>query len=111
VKVTALFAQIAASEAKDLLARYEKAAPEKFRVEYVDPQAQPGRLAELGVEAERLEGGLLHVALGGESVDVKEVSEVAVTQAIVKLTRQEQTKARTDGLAARVRGRNRRGRG
>jgi len=92
VKVTALFAQIAASEAKDLLERYQKAAPEKFAVEYVDPQAQPGRLAELGVEAERLEGGLLHVALGKESVDVKEVSEVALTQAIVKLTRQEQKK-------------------
>jgi ABC-type uncharacterized transport system involved in gliding motility auxiliary subunit len=89
VKVTALFAQIAAAEAKDLLERYQKAAPEKLEVEFVDPQAQPGRLAELGVEAERLEGGLLHVALGPESVDVKEVSEVALTQAIVKLTRQE----------------------
>ena len=92
VKVTALFAQIAAAEAKDLLERYSGAAPDKFQVEYVDPQAQPGRLAELGVEAERLEGGLLHVALGAESVDVKEVSEVALTQAIVKLTRQEQKK-------------------
>lgn len=92
VKVTALFAQIAASEAKDLLERYQKAAPEKFEVEYVDPQAQPGRLAELDIEAGRLEGGLLHVALGPDSVDVKELSEVALTQAIVKLTRQEQKK-------------------
>jgi len=92
VKVTALFAQIAAAEAKDLLDRYLAVAPEKFRVEYVDPQAQPGRLAELGVEAERLEGGLLHVALGADSVDVKDLTEVALTQAIVKLTRQEQKK-------------------
>jgi ABC-type uncharacterized transport system involved in gliding motility auxiliary subunit len=92
VKVTALFAQIAAAEAKDLLERYSVAAPDKFQVEYVDPQAQPGRLAELEVDAERLEGGLLHVKLGDESVDVKEVSEVALTQAIVKLTRQEQKK-------------------
>jgi ABC-type uncharacterized transport system involved in gliding motility auxiliary subunit len=92
VQVTALFAQIAATEAKDLLERYSVAAPEKFQVEYVDPQAQPGRLAELGVDAGRLEGGLLHVALGAESVDVKELTEVALTQAIVKLTRQEQKK-------------------
>jgi ABC-type uncharacterized transport system involved in gliding motility auxiliary subunit len=92
VTVTALFAQIAASEAKDLLERYQSAAPEKLKVEYVDPQAQPGRLAELGIEGGRLEGGLLHVALGPNSVDVKEVNEVALTQAIVKLTRQEQKK-------------------
>ncbi len=92
VTVTALFAQIAAAEAKDLLARYETAAPERFRVEYVDPQAQPGRLAELGIEAGRLEGGLLHVALGADSVDVTDLTEVALTQAIVKLTRQEQKK-------------------
>ena len=92
VKVTALFAQIAAAEAKDLLERYRTAAPDKLEVEFVDPQAQPGRLAELGIEAGRLSGGLLHVALGPNSVDVTEVSEVALTQAIVKLTRQEQKK-------------------
>jgi ABC-type uncharacterized transport system involved in gliding motility auxiliary subunit len=92
VKVTALFAQIAAAEAKDLLGRYEEAAPQKLEVEFVDPQAQPGRLAELGIEAGRLEGGLLHVAIGKESVEVKDVTEVALTQAIVKLTRQEQKK-------------------
>ena len=92
VKVTALFAQIAAAEAKALLERYSSVAPEKFQVEYVDPQAQPGRLAELGIEAGRLEGGVLHVALGTESVDVKDLDEVALTQAIVKLTRREQKK-------------------
>jgi gliding motility-associatede transport system auxiliary component len=92
VKITALYAQIAASEAKDLLERYQTAAPGKVEVEYVDPQAQPGRLAELGIEAGRLEGGLLHVALGKDSVDVKELTEVALTQAIVKLSRHEQKK-------------------
>jgi ABC-type uncharacterized transport system involved in gliding motility auxiliary subunit len=92
VKVTALFAQIAAAEAKDLLERYGEAAPEKFEYEFVDPQAQPGRLAELDLEAGRLEGGLLHVAIGNDSVDLKDVTEVALTQAIVKLTRQEQKK-------------------
>jgi ABC-type uncharacterized transport system involved in gliding motility auxiliary subunit len=91
-KVTALYAQIAAAEAKELLERYRVAAPERFHVEFVDPQAQPGRLADLDVEAERLEGGLLHVAIGQDSVDVSELSEPALTQAIVKLTRQEQKK-------------------
>jgi ABC-type uncharacterized transport system involved in gliding motility auxiliary subunit len=92
VKVTALYAQIAAAEAKDLLERYRAVAPDKFEVEFVDPQAQPGRLAELGIEGTRLEGGLLHVAIGSEQVDVEELSEVALTQAILKLTRREQKK-------------------
>jgi ABC-type uncharacterized transport system involved in gliding motility auxiliary subunit len=95
VKVTALYAQIAAADAKELLERYQAVDPAKFQVEYVDPQAQPGRLAELGVEADRLEGGLLHVALGPDfasSVDVKDLTEVALTQALLKLTRQEQKK-------------------
>lgn len=92
VHVTALYAQIAAAEAKDLLDRYRTAAPEKVQVEFVDPQAQPGRLAELDIEAGRLEGGLLYVEIGAESVHVTELTEVALTQAIVKLTRQEQKK-------------------
>jgi ABC-type uncharacterized transport system involved in gliding motility auxiliary subunit len=89
VRVTALYAQIAATEVKDLLERYQVAAPDKLEVEFVDPQAQPGRLVELGVDPERLQGGLLHVALGANSVDIEESSEVALTQAIVKLSRQE----------------------
>jgi ABC-type uncharacterized transport system involved in gliding motility auxiliary subunit len=89
VRVTALYAQIAATEVKDLLERYQVAAPEKIEVEFVDPQAQPGRLVELGVDPERLQGGLLHVELGANSVDIEESSEVALTQAIVKLSRQE----------------------
>ncbi len=90
--VTALYAQIAGAEAKDLLERYRAAAPEKFEVEFVDPQAQPGRLAELGIEGQRLEGGLLHVKIGKDSVEVKELTEVALTQAILKLTRHEKKK-------------------
>jgi len=92
VQVTAVFAQIAAPEARELLERYRIAAPDKFQVEFLDPQAQPGRLAELGIEGGRLEGGLLHVAIGKESVDVKEVKEAALTQAIMKLTRHQKKK-------------------
>jgi len=92
VNVTALYAQIASAEAKDLLERYRTAAPERFHVEFVDPQAQPGRLADLHIEGERLEGGLLNVAIGKDHVQVKDLTEVALTQAIVKLTRQETKK-------------------
>ncbi len=91
VHVTALYAAIAAAPARDLLDRYTFES-DKVVVEFVDPQAQPGRLAEIDVAAERLEGGLLHVAIGDESVQVREIDEAALTTAIVKLTRLEQKK-------------------
>ncbi len=89
VQVTALYAAVAAAPARELLDRYQFMS-DRVKVEYVDPQAQPGRLRELGIPAERLEGGLLHVAIGDESVDVTELTEPALTNAIVKLTRHEQ---------------------
>jgi ABC-type uncharacterized transport system involved in gliding motility auxiliary subunit len=92
VNVTALYAQIAGAEAKELLERYRTAAPERFHYEFVDPQAQPGRLADLHIEGERLEGGLLNVEMGKDHVQVKDLTEVALTQAILKLTRQETKK-------------------
>lgn len=97
VRITALYPAIAAHPAKDLLQRYEFAAErlgksELFQVEFVDPQGQPGALAALGVDPARLEGGLLHVAIGDESVEVAELSEEDLTNAIVKLTRREQKK-------------------
>jgi ABC-type uncharacterized transport system involved in gliding motility auxiliary subunit len=91
VEVTALFAAVAAPPARELLDRYAFVS-DRLKVEFVDPQAQPGRLRDLGVPADRLGAGLLHVAIGEESVDVDEVSEEGLTNAIVKLTRLEQKK-------------------
>lgn len=89
VRITALYAPVAAAPARELLERY-RLASERVRVEFVDPMAQPSRVSELGIEPARLEGGLLHVALGEESVSVEELTEAALTNAIVKLTRREQ---------------------
>jgi ABC-type uncharacterized transport system involved in gliding motility auxiliary subunit len=91
VHVTALFAAITAQPARALLERYTLASPNVV-VEFVDPQGQPGRLAELDVDPDRLEGGVLHVSLGGDSVLVDELTEDALTNAIVKLSRHEQKK-------------------
>lgn len=91
VRVTALYADVAAPPARQLLERYQLAG-ERVKVEFVDPMAQPSRVAELGVDPAGLEGGLLNVAIGEESVQVEELTEAALTNAIVKLTRQEQKK-------------------
>jgi len=89
LRVTALYAPVSAPPAEELLERYQLAS-ERVKVEFVDPMAQPNRVAELGVDPTRMEGGLLHVQLGEESVDVEELTEQALTQALVKLSRQEQ---------------------
>jgi len=91
VQVTALYAAIGAAPARDLLDRYTFVS-DKVKVEFVDPQAQPGRLRALGVDPGHLKEGLLHVTIGGDSVDVDKVSEAALTNAIVKLTRHEHKK-------------------
>jgi ABC-type uncharacterized transport system involved in gliding motility auxiliary subunit len=91
VEITAVYAAIAAEPARALLDRYSFAS-ERVKVEYLDPQAQPGRLREMGIDAERIEGGLLHVSIGEESVDLTELTEEDLTNALVKLTRQEQKK-------------------
>jgi ABC-type uncharacterized transport system involved in gliding motility auxiliary subunit len=89
VEATALFSAITAPPARELLDRYSYAS-DRFKVSFVDPQAQPGLVRGLGIPPEQLEGGLIHVTLGEESVQVKELTEEKLTNAIVKLTRREQ---------------------
>ena len=91
VQITALYASVAAPPVRDFLQRFEFAS-DRVKVEFVDPQAQPGRLRDLGIDTSRLEGGVLHVDIAGESVQVSDVSEAELTNAIVKLTRLDQKK-------------------
>jgi ABC-type uncharacterized transport system involved in gliding motility auxiliary subunit len=89
VEVTALFSAITAPPARELLDRYSYVS-DRFKVRFADPQAQPGLVRGLGITPEQLEGGLIHLTIGGESVEVKELREERLTNAIVKLTRREQ---------------------
>jgi ABC-type uncharacterized transport system involved in gliding motility auxiliary subunit len=62
---------------------------ERFQVEYADPNARPGLLEQYGITPEQLgEGrGLVRVAIGGDALTLGEISEEAITNALVKLTR------------------------
>lgn len=91
VQVTAFYQAVAAPPAREVLERYEYASP-RFKVRFVDPQARPGLVKELGVDEGKLGDGLVHLALGGESVEVDEPSEETLTNALVKLTRREKKK-------------------
>lgn len=91
LEVIGVYTPMAAVPAKELLERYAFVS-EKVVVEWLDPERQPGRLRELEIAPERLRDGLLHVTIGEESVEVRELTEEALTNAIVKLTRREQKK-------------------
>jgi ABC-type uncharacterized transport system involved in gliding motility auxiliary subunit len=91
VKVTAFYQPVAAPPAREILDRYSYASP-RFQVQFVDPQARPGLVKELGVDEGKLGDGLVHVALGGESVEVDELTEENLTNALVKLTRRDKKK-------------------
>lgn len=91
VQVTGFYPPAGRREPRELLERYTFRS-ERFRVEFVDPQGQPGRLSEFDIPEGKLEGGVLRVALGDEAVLVDEVTEERVTNALVKLSRQERKK-------------------
>jgi ABC-type uncharacterized transport system involved in gliding motility auxiliary subunit len=87
VTVTALVSAPDQAPVRELLDRYTYESP-RFHVEYADPNEKPGVLKTLKVEPQKLgEHGLVHVALGGESVEVSQVDEEHITNAMVKLTR------------------------
>lgn len=73
---------------RELLDRYAFASP-RFKVDYADPNVRPGLLEQHGITKEELgEGrGLVQVTIGGNSLELSEISEESVTNALVKLTR------------------------
>ena len=91
VQVTAFYSAIAAPAAREVLDRYAYRS-ERFAVEYVDPQARPGLVESLGVTPAKLTGGLVHIQIGAESVEVEELTEERLTNALVKLTRRDKKK-------------------
>jgi ABC-type uncharacterized transport system involved in gliding motility auxiliary subunit len=87
VEVTALASAGDQGPIRDLLDRYAYET-ERFRVQYADPNEHPGLLEQLKIEPGKLgERGLVRVAIGGESVEVSQIDEEHVTNAMVKLSR------------------------
>jgi ABC-type uncharacterized transport system involved in gliding motility auxiliary subunit len=87
VTAVALYGRLDWRPVRDLLDRYDYAS-ERFRVdEIADPNEKPDLLVRLEVTPEQLGEGIIRLAYGGESVHVTELTEEALTNAIVKLTR------------------------
>ncbi|MBW2272715.1 MAG: GldG family protein [Deltaproteobacteria bacterium] len=89
LRVTAFFTGSEPIAARDLLERYAHASP-RVRLEFADPNQRPDLVAALAVDTESLGEGLVHLALGPQSVEVTELHESAITNALVKLSREEE---------------------
>ncbi|MBW1685282.1 MAG: GldG family protein [Deltaproteobacteria bacterium] len=86
VKVRAYYSQLDQQPVRELLDRYAYES-DRFRVEYADPNERPDRLAQDGITAEEIGQGLVRLAFGDESVQVTEITEEKVTNAMLKLAR------------------------
>jgi len=87
VDVTVLVSSVDQAPARELLDRYAYES-KRFRVEYADPNERPGLLEQFKIEPGKLgEHGLVRLAIGGESVEVSQIDEEHVTNAMVKLSR------------------------
>ena len=91
VEVVAFYPRSQHEEIRDLLDRYAYES-QRFHVIYADPNQRPDLVEKYGVAPERLGQGLVRVAIGGESVELEQVDEPKLTNALVKLTRQGQKK-------------------
>jgi ABC-type uncharacterized transport system involved in gliding motility auxiliary subunit len=87
VTITAFFNESEAPPIRDLLDRYDFAS-EKIELRFVDPNAAPGLVDELGLSTEDLARGLVRFSLpSGEATTLSEFSESDVTNAILKLVK------------------------
>ncbi len=87
VDVTAFVAASDAQPVRELLDRYAYDSP-RFKVELADPTARPDLVEKLGVDPQNLGRGLVRVAIGKDAVELSELDEEKLTNALVKLTRQ-----------------------
>jgi ABC-type uncharacterized transport system involved in gliding motility auxiliary subunit len=88
VDVLVLVSKLQEQPIRELLDRYAYES-ERFVVDYADPNVRPGLLEQYGITPEQLQQGrgLIRIAIGGDSVEVTELSEENITNAMVKLTR------------------------
>ncbi len=91
VTMTGFFSEMQSPEASALLDRYAFAS-DRVSIRYVDPNDDPLLVEELGLDAEALSRGVIHIALAsGEQTSLSEFSaanfEPDVTNALVKLVK------------------------
>lgn len=88
VQITAFFEASQAPPVRDLLDRYAFEGKDKVELAFVEPNAAPGMVEELGLTTEDLAAGVVRISLAsGEATTLKEFTEPAVTNALQKLVK------------------------
>ncbi|MBW2540795.1 MAG: GldG family protein [Deltaproteobacteria bacterium] len=87
VEALALYRRMNWEPVRAQLDRYAYASDRFVIIEIADPNEKPDLLDRYGLAPEQLGQGIVHLRYGGESVNVEEPTEEALTNAIVKLTR------------------------
>lgn len=87
VSITAFFTESEAPPVRDLLDRYAYAS-DRIDLRFVDPNAAPALIEELGIATEDLARGIVRLSLeSGEATLLSEFSEPDVTNALRKLVK------------------------
>ncbi len=86
VRATAFFSDIESARPRVLLERYADVS-ERFVFDFADPNTRPDLVETYGIDEATLAAGVVHVAIGDESVQLTELTEEKLTNAIVSLTR------------------------
>jgi ABC-type uncharacterized transport system involved in gliding motility auxiliary subunit len=86
VDVTVLSDAFEEAGFRPLLERYAYAS-QRVKLEFADPNTRPDLVEAFGLQEADLARGLIRVAYGGASVEVTDMDESGITNAIVKLTR------------------------
>jgi len=88
VQVTAFFNAADAMPVRDLLERYAHES-ERIQLQFADPNRRPDLVQALDIEPEALSRGVVRLAIGAVHVDLSQISESEVTNALLKLSRGE----------------------
>jgi ABC-type uncharacterized transport system involved in gliding motility auxiliary subunit len=87
LEITALMNPLDATAARDLGERYAYAS-DRVRIRFIDPNERPDVVAGMELDEADLHRGLWRIQSGEGSIDLRDFSEVAVTQALIRLLRQ-----------------------
>ena len=87
VSITAFFTESEAPPIRDILDRYAYAS-ERIDLRFIDPNAAPGLVDELGLTTEDLARGIVRLSLeSGDAISLSEFSEPDVTNALRRLAK------------------------
>ncbi len=91
VAITAFFNAADAPPVRDLLDRYAFESG-RVRLQFVDPNRRPDLIEAYAIDPEALAGGLVRIAIGDDATELDNLSESEITNALLKLLKNESRK-------------------